>query len=251
MSNQGLLIQSLEKGLMVLNTFRDHESLNLQEISRHCGITMGSAQRVAHTLEQAGYLRRDPRGKRYRVTVKAVGLGYNYLHRDPLFQRAHAVLHQINQQCGEIVNLSVPDDDDMIFVMRVAPARHVPFYLPTGTRIPCFASASGRAVWSHLPEDELQSRLDGLVACKHTPHTTTDAGQLLQFIGQARENRYAHAEDEFFVGDINVAAAVLDGDGRPAAAVNISVPKPRWSLARARDELAPLVIQAARAIGRP
>lgn len=250
MRNSGLLIQSLEKGLMVLNAFRNHESMNLQEISRVCGITVGSAQRVAYTLEQAGYLRKDPRGKRYRVTVKAVGLGYSYLRGEPLFQHAHSVLHQLNQACGEIVNLSVPDaDDHMVFVMRVAPARHIPVYLPTGTRIPCAASASGRALWSHLPPQELQARLDGLVLRQHTPQSTTDAGLLRQFIDEARVNRYAYADEEFFPGDINVAAAVLDAAGQPIAAVNISVPKPRWTLARARQELAPLVIQAARAIG--
>ncbi|MDF3939753.1 helix-turn-helix domain-containing protein, partial [Achromobacter denitrificans] len=133
-----LMIQSLEKGLAVLESFRAHASLTLQEIARENGITMGSAQRVAHTLEQGGYLWRDPRTKRYSVTVKAVGLGYSYLYRQPLFQHAHAVLHQVNQECGEIVNLGVPDDqDNMVFVMRVAPARHIPEYMPAGTRIPC------------------------------------------------------------------------------------------------------------------
>src|SRR5690606_13335238 len=97
-----LMIQSLEKGLAVLESFRDHATLSLQEIAQENGITMGSAQRVAHTLEQTGYLRKDPRSKRYSVTVKAVGLGYSYLYRQPLFQHAHAVMHQVNQECGEI-----------------------------------------------------------------------------------------------------------------------------------------------------
>ncbi|WP_242697262.1 hypothetical protein [Bordetella petrii] len=39
----------------------------------------GPAQRVAYTLEQCGYLKKDARIKRYRVTVKAVGLGYSYI----------------------------------------------------------------------------------------------------------------------------------------------------------------------------
>ncbi|HEY0293867.1 MAG TPA: IclR family transcriptional regulator [Bordetella sp.] len=251
MSGSALLIQSLEKGLMVLEHFRNADSMNLQEIARTCGITTGSAQRVAYTLEHAGYLHKDPRSKRYRVTVKAVGLGYNYLYREPLFQHAHVVLHQINQECGEIVNLSVPDDDDnMVFVMRVATARHIPIYLPAGTRIPCVASASGRAYWAALPEAETDARFATLHTQKHTPSTTTDTARLQALVDEARRNRYAYADEEFYPGDINVAAAVHDGAGRPIAAVNISVPKPRWSLERAREELAPLAIRAARAISR-
>lgn len=246
-----LMIQSLEKGLAVLESFRAHASMSLQEVAQVNGITMGSAQRVTHTLEQAGYLRKDARSKRYSVTVKAVGLGYSYLYRHPLFQHAHSVLHQLNQECGEIVNLSVPDDEDhMVFVMRVAPARHIPVYLPAGTRIPSFASASGRALWAYLPDEALQQRLDALPAHGYTPKTTLDAAVLRRLIEQARTDHYAYADEEFFRGDLNVAAAVLDESGAPIAAVNISVPKPGWTLQRARKELAPLAIRAARAIGR-
>lgn len=246
-----LTIQSLEKGLAVLAAFRAHASLSLQEIARENGITMGSAQRVAHTLEQTGYLHKDPRSKRYSVTVKAVGLGYSYLYRQPLFQHAHAVLHQVNQECGEIVNLAVPDgEDNMVFVMRVAPARHIPVYMPVGTRIPCVAAASGRALWALLPPEELERKLHSVARIKHTPGTTTDIAALRALIDQARHEQYAYADEEFYAGDLNVAAVIRGDDGEPVAAVNISVPKPRWSLARARQELGPLVIRTARAISK-
>jgi DNA-binding IclR family transcriptional regulator len=246
-----LFIQSLEKGLGVLASFRAHASLSLQEIARENGITMGSAQRVAYTLEQSGYLQKDPRSKRYSVTVKAVGLGYSYLYRQPLFQQAHAVMHQVNQECGEIINLSVPDsEDNMVFVMRVAPAKHIPVYIPAGTRIPCFASASGRALWAHLPPAELDRKLRSTTRAKHTPRTTTDVATLRAMIDEARRDHYAYADEEFYPGDVNVAATILDDAGEPIAAVNISVPKPRWSLERAREELGPLVIRAARAISK-
>lgn len=246
-----LLIQSLEKGLAVLATFRHHDSMSLQEIAKINGISMGSAQRVAHTLEQAGYLAKDVRSKRYRVTVKAVGLGYSYLYRAPLFQNAHAVLHQLNQESGEIVNLSVPDaDQHMVFVMRVASAKHIPVYMPAGSRIPCHASASGRAYWAELPPEIFEQCLASVTPSMHTPRTTTDAGVLRHLVKEARAQRYAYADEEYYPGDINVAAAILDDGGLPVGAVNISVPKPRWSLERARADLGPLVIRAARAIGR-
>lgn len=251
MTSSSLFIQSLEKGLAVLSAFRYSESMNLPEMAQACAISVGSAQRVAYTLEQAGYLKKDPRSKRYRVTVKALELGYSYLYREPLFQHAHSVLHQLNQECGEIVNLSVPDEEDnMVFVMRVAPARHIPVYMPAGARIPCFSSASGRAVWSHLAPAALDERLKSIALPRHTPRTTTDLDVLRQLIGEARENQYAYADEEFYPGDINVAATIVNEAGEPIAAVNISVPKPRWSLERARSDLGPLVVRAARAISK-
>jgi IclR family pca regulon transcriptional regulator len=246
-----LFIQSLEKGLSVLESFRTYESMTLQEIAKNNGITMGSAQRVTYTLERTGYLTRDPRSKRYSVTVKGVGLGYSYLYRQPLFQHAHAVLHQLNQECGEIVNLSVPDDtNNMVFVMRVAPARHIPEYIPVGTRIPCVSTASGRALWAYLEPEVLEEKLKHLTIVKHTPHTTTDVDTLRALINEARQNQYGYADEEFFAGDVNVAAVITDDFGKPFGAVNISVPKPKWSLERAKQELGPLVMRAARAISK-
>lgn len=246
-----LMIQSLEKGLLVLESFRAQASMSLQEIAQRNGITMGSAQRVAYTLERTGYLSKDPRSKRYTVTVKGVGLGYSYLYRQPLFQHAHAVLHQLNQECGEIVNLSVPDDaDNMVFVMRVSPTQDIPEYLPAGTRIPCVASASGRALWSHLDAEALDRKLRSVAIVQHTPRTTTDIDALRAIIEQARREQFGYADEEFFAGDLNVAATVTDEEGKPFAAINISVPKPRWSLERARQELGPLVIRAARVISK-
>lgn len=245
-----LLIQSLEKGLAVLAAFRQAESMTLQEIARHCGITMGSAQRVAYTLEHSGYLRKEPRTKRYRVTVKALELGYNYLYHQPLLQQAHAVMHQLNQECGEIVNLGVPDGDQIVFVMRVAPSKHIPIYMPVGTRIPVWSSASGRAVLSFLDDAALTQKLAHAHIEKHTPRTTTDLGVLRGMIEQARHDHFAYADEEFYTADVNVSAAIVDATGEPIGAINISVPKPTWTLARACNELGPLVVHAARAIGR-
>lgn len=250
MTDSPLFINSIEKGLLVLGAFRRSESLNLQEIARHCGFSTGSAQRAAFTLEQLGYLKKEPGTKRYRLTVKAMELGYAYLVNEPLFQSAHATMHQLNQECGESVNLSVPDDEDMVFVMRVHTFKHVPVYMPIGTRIPRLSSASGRAVLSCLPEAEVEQRFESSEVKKHTARTTTDIPTLREIVQLARSEGYAWAEEEFFPGDVNVAAAVLDHAGLPVAAVNISVPKPRWTLDRARHELSPLVMRAARAISK-
>lgn len=250
MSTSPLFINSLDKGLLVLEAFRQHETMNLQDIAKSCDISTSSAQRAAFTLEQLGYIKKNPQTKRYCLTVKALGLGYTYLANEHLFKSAHATLHQLNQECGESVNLSVPDDGNMVFVMRIHTFKHIPVYMPIGTRIPVFSSASGRAVLAYEPISQVDERLASTRIEKHTPHTTTDPDALRQMIIEAGTAGYAYADEEFFPTDVNVAAAVLDEAHNPIAAISISVPKPRWSLARAREELAPLAIRAARAISK-
>lgn len=250
MKTSELFISSLAKGLVVLEAFRHHDSMNLTDIARVCGMTSSSAQRVAFTLEQLGYLIKDGPTRRYRLGVKALGLGYSYLSNEKLLHSAHSVVHQLHQECGESVNLSVPEDANMVFVMRLHSFRHIPVYMPIGTRIPQFASASGRAVLSCVPTAAVDERLKSAKLEKHTSRTTTDKSALRRMVVEARNNGYAYADEEFYQADVNVAAAVLDEAQNPVAALSISVPKPRWTLAKAREELGPLVIRAARAISK-
>lgn len=248
MAKSLLFINSLEKGLVVLTAFRHHHSMSLQDIARECDISGSSAQRVAYTLENLGYLIKDPVTRRYTLSVKALSLGYSYLAHEPLFKVAHNILHHLHQDCGENVNLSVPEGNDMVFVIRIHTSKNVPIYMPVGSRIPLVSSASGRAVLSLYPQDQLDEILADMPVRMHTSRTTTDKAVLKHLIIEARDNGFAYADDEFFQADVNVAAAVVGPSNMPIAAVNISVPKPRWSLARAREELGPKVMRAARAI---
>lgn len=248
MSDSPLFIQSLEKGLRVLEAFERTESMTLQQMSKAADISTSSAQRVAHTLEQLGYINRNGSDRRYRLDIRAMRLGYSYLANERLFQSAHAILHRLHLECGESVNFAVPDGDEMVFVMRIPTFKHIPVYMPVGARIPRIATASGRSLLASLPASECQDKLRQVKTVKHTPHTTMDLDVIAGIIDEARADGFAYADEEFFAGDINVAAAVFDDQHRPVAAVNISVPKPRWDVARARQELGPMAVRAARAI---
>lgn len=248
MSESPLFIQSLEKGLRVLESFEHHESMTLQQIAQAADISTSSAQRVAHTLERLGYINREGADKRYRLDIRALKLGYPFLANERLLQSAHTILHRLHQECEESVNLSIPDGNEMVFVMRIPTFKHIPVYMPTGARLPITATASGRAILAGLPPDECEQMLSSAKMVRHTPNTTLEVKALAAIIHTARNEGFAYAAEEFFAGDINVAAAVYDENRRPIAAVNISVPMPRWDLDRARHELGPMARRAARAI---
>jgi DNA-binding IclR family transcriptional regulator len=59
---------------------------------------------------------------------------------------------------------------------------------------------------------------------------------------------YAHTEEEYFLGDISTAAAIVDGRGRPVGAVNVGVARPRWTGADIERRISDLVITTAAAI---
>jgi len=244
-----LFNQSLEKGLAVLLAFNPQsESLNLADIAQKCGMSKSAAQRFSHTLEVLGYLRKDPATKRYSLTPATLELGYRYLLVNRTVERANPFLLDLNRACGETVNYSEPDGSDMVYVGRFPTNRTTPVHMPLGRRLPMYCTSSGRAYLSVLPPEQRAALLEACDRVAYTPTTITELPKLLALCDEAAKRGYAFAVSEYYAGDLNVGAVVLDAAGRPLGAVNISAPSTRWTMARVHKELAPLVIQTARLI---
>ncbi len=111
-------------------------------------------------------------------------------------------------------------------------------------------AAPGRAILSRVPPEEARSLLERSRLQAFTPQTVHTVDALAAQLETARRLGYATAWEEFFPGDLSVAAAVLDQTGRLVAAVNIGVSSARYTAERAEEVLAPLVVAAARSISQ-
>ena len=61
---------------------------------------------------------------------------------------------------------------------------------------------------------------------------------------------YATAFEEFFLGDLSIAAAILDQNRRPVGAINIAVSRARFSPVDAEKRFSPLVVAAALSVSQ-
>ncbi|UYO93313.1 IclR family transcriptional regulator [Pollutimonas sp. M17] len=248
-SGNGLFNQSLEKGLAILLAFSpDMRTMNLSDIAKATGISRSAAQRFTYTLEALGYLQKHPVNKRYSLRVSTLALGYRYLLVNQNVERANPFLLDLNLTCGETVNYSEPDCSDMVYVGRFPTSRRTPVHMPLGRRLPMYCTSAGRAYLSRLPVQQRKEILEASERVPYTHTTVTDIDQLLELCNEAAESGYAYANGEYYAGDMNVSAAVLDTSGVPIGVVSISAPETRWSLSDLRRQLAPLVIETARLI---
>jgi DNA-binding IclR family transcriptional regulator len=83
-----------------------------------------------------------------------------------------------------------------------------------------------------------------------TRFTVTDLAGLRAALDTAAAQGYALNNQEAFIGDISVAAALVDSHGQPLGAVNIAVPSPRWQLDDVLSRLVPPLVKTAAAISR-
>lgn len=227
---------------------RGRRVLKLAEVAEVAGISKPSAQRCVHTLEVLGYLRREERDTGWRLTPRSLAIAQAYLSGYRLIEQATRHLIDLNQETGESVSLSEPDESEMVFVARFP--SHKPFliHMPVGRRLPMYCTASGRAYLAALPGAEAQQLLRRSELRAVTPMTVTDPRRIMKLIDAARMDGYAYSDQECYRGDVTVAAAVIGEDGRPIGAINVSGPTTRWTLERMRTDLSAVVIRTARAI---
>lgn len=224
--------------------------MTLADISRAANLDRSATQRLVHTLEALGYLRRIAETRNYGLTLKVLQLSYNYVRANDLIDRAAPYLLDISNTLGETTNLQELDGSEIVFVARF-PGKHlVNINIAVGSHLPAFFTASGTAILSKLPDAKRREVLAQTDLRSVTPYTETDPQRLLDRITRAAEKGYAIVMNETVLGDISVAAPITDYRGYPVAAINISVPTTRWTMARAEAELVQHVQVAATSISR-
>jgi DNA-binding IclR family transcriptional regulator len=244
-----LFNQSLEKGLAVLSAFDGaHRSMTLAEVAERTQMTKASAQRTVHTLQVLGYVGKHPQTRRFQLRPKVMDIGFNYLANHPVVQIANPYLSQLSNASGETASLTEPVERDMLYIAQRVTNQFIPVSTPVGMRIPMYCTSSGRAWLSSLPVAAARRILQESDRAARTPATLTSVNAILVRIAACRKLGYATNAEELFLGDMGIAAAIVDRSGRALGAVHVSPPTSRWSIESAQKTLAPMVIECARAI---
>lgn len=250
-TDERLYVGSVRKAFSVLYAFQERgAALSLAQIAERTGIGRSATQRFVHTLWALGYLQQDPATRRYRLTARMLDFTCAYLRNDPLVSTAFPHLREASRLTGETVNLTRRDDDQIIFISRFTSTTVISADLVIGSRLPVFCTSPGRAMLAFLPEAVVEDILSAAPFSAYTEHTVTDPDTIRARLSTVRRNGYETAFQEYFSGDLSVAAPIFRADGRVSAAVNIAVAAPRWTPERLIEDLAPVVVETARAISK-
>ncbi len=229
---------------------RDRPQMGLRDLCAATGLDQSSVQRFAFTMLALGFLRKDEQTRKYSLTPRVLDLGFAYLQTSSLIESATPLLYEANAQCGESLNLTELVGTEVVYVAR-APGRHViSVDILLGTRLPAFAAAAGRAFLAFMDRAAATAIIAQSDLRKLTPHTEADPARLLRQLDGIARKGYALAVEQCYVGDISAAAPILGPDGRPVAALNVSVPTSRWTGRQVEAQLVPLLLDTAARMAR-
>ena len=148
-------INSLFKAFRVIEIFSEpNYEFNLTEIKNKLKISMGSVQRITNSLIALGYLSKDKKTKKFRLTPKWLPIGFGILAGSEIRKIALPHLKQLYKETGETVSLVVRDGDDVIYLERLITQDLIGFNIRAGLRRPMYPNSMGKAILAFLAEEE-------------------------------------------------------------------------------------------------
>jgi IclR family transcriptional regulator, pca regulon regulatory protein len=240
-------VQSLERGLAVIRAFdAEHRELALSDVARATGLTRAAARRFLLTLVKLGYM--NVTDGRFSLRPRVLELGYAYLSSVSLPEVAQPHMEALVAKVNESSSISVLDDTEVVYVVRVPTRRIMSITLSVGTRLPAYATSMGRVLLADLPDAELEERLDRIDLLALTARTITDREVLRETLESVRKQGYAVVDQELEEGLRSLAVPIRNASGSVTAALNVSVHASRASVAVLRKEFLPLARATALAI---
>jgi len=237
---------SLARGLAVIRAFsQQRQRLSIAQISLRTGISRAAVRRCLYTLGRLGYVGSDD-GRNFALRPRILALGHAYLSSAPLASSAQPLLNQVSAAVHESCSMAILDGDDIVYVARSSSsARIMSIDLGIGSRLPAFCTSMGRVLLGGLAGAELNEFLKRLVATPYTSRTLVAKDRLRDAIVAARGAGCAIVDQELEIGLRSIAVPVLDANGRPAAAINVSTQAARVPLGDMEKRFLPALRAAA------
>lgn len=201
---------AISKALRMLSLLaQSHDPLRLGDIADAVGMPKSSVHRTLTILTEEGYI--EPTGDGYYrpgngLRVLAAGMeGHGG-------SGIETVLAGLQRATGHAVFLAVLNGDAIVYTHKVDPKLAYSIAPDVGSQLPLARSAAGKAMLAYLPDEEGDTLIGG----------TENAADLPAELAAVRQAAFAIDYGGADPALCSVAAAVLDRNAYPVAAVCVS-----------------------------
>jgi len=213
-------VKTLAKGLSALDLLLRNPTVRTSGVAAILGIDKGSASRILRTLVHAGYAR-QVEGRGFSLGHKLVGHPIPGQPRRSLRERARPVMERLADETREAVHLSIPADENILYIDAIESSFPLRVHNPPGTLGPLDCTAMGR-IFIALANAPMPSELKA-----YTEKTITDPILFKAELQRIIERGYALQDEEYHVDIRGAAAPLYDETRRVIAAVGVSGPVTR------------------------
>ena len=202
---------------------RQPDPVTLERLAQAVGLPRSTAYHLVQAMIEEGFVVHLPEEHRYGLGVAAFEVGSGYSRQAPLQRIARRHLADLVDTVGESAHLAVLHGRDVLYVLEERAPGRPPLVTDVGVRLPAHLTASGRAILSALPQNQVRALYpDRSAFVDRTGVGPTSLSALRALLTETRQRGYAIEDGEVTPGFASVAAVVLDHNGHPAAGVAVT-----------------------------
>jgi len=219
---------------------QDQEPVTLKILSAETGLHPSTAFRILAALADIGFVQRDEAG-RYLLGVKLRQLGCRVRANADIRTEAKPIMEWLRDKVGETVNLTIKEDDEMVYVDRATTTRMMRVEQVIGSRAPLHVTAVGKLMLGEADADQIKAYAKRTGLPEYTKNTLVDLAALKQEIELSKARGYALDNEEAELGVGCIGVLIRDVSGNAVAGLSISAP-----MERRKDEWVDIVQEAGR-----
>ena len=219
------ILSSVQKAIDILNIFDENVTeLGNKEIAEKLNLPPSTVSGLVYTLKKNQYLRQNQDNQKYKLGLKLLDRASLLLDQIDIRKIAYPFLKEIHDWSGESVNLAVLDGDKIVYIERIHGSHPLGIHYQVGRKMPMHSTALGKAIASHLPQNELCSLMEDYEFTRVTQFTILDKSKFENELQKVKERGFSIDDQENEVGGRCISAPILDNTSYPIAAISVSVP---------------------------
>ncbi|MFI5267321.1 MAG: IclR family transcriptional regulator [Chloroflexota bacterium] len=234
--NSGGSVRSVERAVELLFRLAAYpEGVGLQQLAREVGCSKSTVHRLLATLQGLSVAEQDAASKLYRPGSRLAELAPPGSEPD-LRRLALPIMRQLREETEETVTLHLVEDGSHVVVEQVESEHEIRRINPIGQPVLLLTGATARVILAFLPPDEKAAILGSAAAAERPSEAE---------LADIRARGYSLSPGERLAGGTAMSAPIFDHDGHVCAALSVSGPRFRFTMARAA-RFGPALVAAAR-----
>jgi DNA-binding IclR family transcriptional regulator len=218
-------VQVLARSADILQLLAQHaQPVSLKEIAAATGLHASTAHRILNDLAISRLVERVGAGE-YKLGIRLLELGNIVKSRLSVREQALAPMRALHLLTGQTVNLSVRQEDEIMYIERAFSERSgMQVVRAIGGRAPLHLTSVGKLFLAadearNIKQYAIRSGLKG-----HNHNSITEPARLQRELDLARQQGYARDEEELELGVRCIAAGIYDDTHHLVAGLSISAP---------------------------
>lgn len=227
----GARSENLRRGLEILLLFsaplpapEKSREFGISQVALMLGLHKSQVHRAMKTLEDMGFLQKNPETDRYCLGLSSLQLGAAAEEQSGLFVETRPLLRKLAERAEAAVSLRVLVQDKIFIVESAESPGFLRVTSFRGARLPWNFGAGSKVLAAFAPSGFTEEMIRKHGLTRFTEQTIVDPEAYLDEIVRVREQGYSTSDGEGIRGSYSVAVPVFLPGGQQVAALVAATP---------------------------